>query len=37
MPYDPPGFDRSVLPEMNRRIAAFFRKHLPPRSPASIK
>src|SRR6266849_3003130 len=27
---DPPGFDRSVLPEMNRRIAAFFRKHLLP-------
>jgi len=25
---DPPGFDRSVLPDMNRRIAAFFRKHL---------
>jgi predicted dienelactone hydrolase len=25
---DPPGFDRSVLPEMNRRIAAFFRRHL---------
>src|SRR5258708_5546478 len=27
---DPPGFDRSVLPEMDRRIAAFFRKHLLP-------
>ena len=25
---DPPGFDRSALPEVNRRIAAFFRKHL---------
>ena len=25
---DPPGFDRSVLPEVDRRIAAFFRKHL---------
>jgi predicted dienelactone hydrolase len=28
---DPPGFDRSVLPEMDRRIAAFFRKHLLPK------
>ena len=27
---DPPGFDRSALPEMDRRIAAFFRKHLLP-------
>src|SRR6266849_225037 len=27
---DPPGFDRSALPEMNRRIAAFFRRHLLP-------
>jgi len=27
---DPPGFDRSVLPEIDRRIAAFFRKHLLP-------
>jgi hypothetical protein len=27
---DPPGFDRSGLPEMNRRIAAFFRKYLVP-------
>src|SRR6266852_3389148 len=27
---DPPGFDRSLLPGMNRRIAAFFRKHLLP-------
>lgn len=25
---DPPGFDRSVLPEVDRRIAAFFLKHL---------
>jgi predicted dienelactone hydrolase len=25
---DPPGFDRSALPEMNRRIAAFFRATL---------
>jgi hypothetical protein len=25
---DPPGFDRSVLPEVNRKIAAFFRRHL---------
>jgi len=25
---DPPGFDRSALPEVNRKIAAFFRKHL---------
>jgi len=27
---DPPGFDRSVLPEVDRKIAAFFRKHLLP-------
>ena len=27
---DPPGFDRSALPGMDRRIAAFFRKHLLP-------
>jgi predicted dienelactone hydrolase len=27
---DPPGFDRSVLPEVDRKIAAFFRKHLVP-------
>lgn len=27
---DPPGFDRSVLPEVDRRIAAFFSKHLLP-------
>jgi len=27
---DPPGFDRSALPEMDRRIAAFFRRHLLP-------
>jgi len=27
---DPPGFDRGVLPETDRRIAAFFRKHLLP-------
>lgn len=27
---DPPGFDRSALPDANRRIAAFFRKHLLP-------
>ena len=25
---DPPGFDRKVLPEVDRRIAAFFLKHL---------
>jgi hypothetical protein len=25
---DPPGFDRSVLPEVDRRITAFFVKHL---------
>jgi predicted dienelactone hydrolase len=25
---DPPGFDRSVLPEVDRKITAFFRKHL---------
>lgn len=27
---DPPGFDRSVLPEVDRRITAFFRQHLLP-------
>lgn len=27
---DPPGFDRGVLPEVDRKIAAFFRKHLLP-------
>jgi hypothetical protein len=27
---DPPGFDRAVLPEVDRKIAAFFRKHLLP-------
>ena len=27
---DPPGFDRSVLPEVNRKIVEFFRKHLLP-------
>lgn len=27
---DPPGFERSVLPEVDRKIAAFFRKHLLP-------
>lgn len=27
---DPPGFDRSVLPEVDRKIASFFRKHLLP-------
>ena len=25
---DPPGFDRSQLPELNRKITAFMRKHL---------
>jgi predicted dienelactone hydrolase len=25
---DPPGFDRKVLPEVDRKIAAFFRRHL---------
>ena len=25
---DPPGFDRSVLPEVDRKIAAFFARHL---------
>jgi predicted dienelactone hydrolase len=25
---DPPGFDRKLLPEVDRRIAEFFRKHL---------
>lgn len=27
---DPPGFDRSVLPEVDGRIAAFFNRHLLP-------
>ncbi|OOG39080.1 dienelactone hydrolase [Polaromonas sp. A23] len=27
---DPPGFDRNTLPEIDRKIAAFFRQHLPP-------
>ena len=27
---DPPGFDRAVLPGIDRKIAAFFRKHLLP-------
>ncbi|MES2939120.1 MAG: prolyl oligopeptidase family serine peptidase [Pseudomonadota bacterium] len=27
---DPPGFDRAVLPEVDRRIAAFFVRHLLP-------
>jgi predicted dienelactone hydrolase len=26
---DPPGFDRAVLPGVDRKIVAFFRKHLP--------
>jgi len=25
---DPPGFDRAVLPEVDRKITAFFHKHL---------
>ena len=27
---DPPGFDRAALPDIDRKIAAFFRKHLLP-------
>jgi predicted dienelactone hydrolase len=27
---DPPGFDRAVLPEVDRKIAGFFREHLLP-------
>ncbi len=27
---DPPGFDRKLLPDVDRKIAAFFRKHLLP-------
>ena len=27
---DPPGFDRAVLPEVDRKIAAFFTRHLLP-------
>jgi len=27
---DPPGFDRKILPDVDRRIAAYFRKHLLP-------
>jgi hypothetical protein len=26
---DPPGFDRSVLPEVDRKIVAFLARHLP--------
>lgn len=26
---DPPGFDRSVMPEVDRKVAAFFTRHLP--------
>jgi predicted dienelactone hydrolase len=33
---DPPGFDRSVLPEVDRRIAAFFVSHLPPAGPGTF-
>jgi predicted dienelactone hydrolase len=32
---DPPGFDRSVLPEVDRAIAAFFGRHLPAAGPAA--
>jgi|JI10StandDraft_1071094.scaffolds.fasta_scaffold46823_4 predicted dienelactone hydrolase len=31
---DPPGFDRSVLPALNRRIADFFLRHLEVASPS---
>ncbi|MFL6649643.1 MAG: alpha/beta hydrolase family protein [Sulfurifustaceae bacterium] len=31
---DPPGFDRSTTPEVDRKIAAFFRKHLLPQAAA---
>jgi hypothetical protein len=27
---DPPGFDRRVLPEVDRKIAAFFVRHVTP-------
>jgi len=27
---DPPGFDRAVLPDIDRKIVEFFRKHLLP-------
>jgi hypothetical protein len=27
---DPPGFDRGVLPGIDRKIVAFFRQHLLP-------
>ena len=27
---DPPGFDRSQLPEVDQKISAFFRHHLLP-------
>ena len=27
---DPPGFDRSVLPQVDARIVAFFMQHLQP-------
>jgi predicted dienelactone hydrolase len=31
---DPPGFDRSTLPEVDRRITAFFVRHLTPVDPS---
>jgi hypothetical protein len=27
---DPPGFDRTTLPQVDRKISAFFKKHLLP-------
>ena len=32
---DPPGFDRSVLPQVDASTVAFFAKHLQPLKPAT--
>ncbi len=32
---DPPGFDRAVLPAIDRQIAAFFMQHVPPAVPVA--
>lgn len=33
---DPPGFDRSVLPQVDASTVAFFAKHLQPLKPVSL-
>ena len=35
LPGDPPGFDRSVLPQVDASTVAFFAKHLQPLKPAT--